>query len=165
MVRDAGFPVYTVLRPGFFMENFLRPMADYMFPDLRRGQLVTAVAPQTLMHLVAVDDIGQAAAAALNDPVGYDGAAVELAGDLQTMGQIAHALGQAAGVVVDYCARSPDALVDAGHPVRWVKTQDWYNSAPCPARPQIMSAFGLTPTCFADWARRHADRLDVRSGR
>lgn len=163
MVRGAGFPAHTLLRPGFFMENFLPPMADYMFADLRRGQLVTAIELQTVMHLVAVDDIGRAAAAAIDDPARYDGAAIELAGDLQTMSQIARTLGRATAVEVELCVRSSDTLVAEGHPVRWVKTQDWYSSAPCPARPEIMSAFGLAPTSFLDWARRHAARLDLAS--
>jgi uncharacterized protein YbjT (DUF2867 family) len=161
MVRAANFPVHTLLRPGFFMENFLGPMADYMFPDLRRGELATAIRPETMLHLVAVDDIAAAAVAALEHPGRYGGVALELAGDLQTPGQIAQALSEAAGVPVRLSTQSPEALVARGLPPRWVKTQEWYNVASCPARPELMSAYGLTPTGFLSWANQHADRLAV----
>jgi uncharacterized protein YbjT (DUF2867 family) len=162
MVRGAGFPVHTILRPGFFMENFLPPMADYMFADLGLGALTTAIEPKTVMHLVAVDDIAQTAVAALDDADRFGGAVIELAGDLQTMGQIAQTLSEATGSVVELRVRSPEALVAEGCPPRWVQTQEWYNAAPCPARPEIISALGLSPTRFLDWARRHASRLGRR---
>ncbi|MEU8379235.1 NmrA family NAD(P)-binding protein, partial [Streptosporangium sp. NPDC048865] len=65
-VREAGFPHWTILKPGWFMENFL-PSAAYLFPRGVEGGLVTVLRPRTWLSLVAVRDIGRAAAAAIAD--------------------------------------------------------------------------------------------------
>jgi uncharacterized protein YbjT (DUF2867 family) len=33
LVQDAGFETWTVLRPGYFMSNFLWPLNTFMFPE------------------------------------------------------------------------------------------------------------------------------------
>ena len=52
-VRAAGFPHWTLLKPGFFMENFL-PSAAYLFPRGVAGGLVSVLRPETRLSLVAV---------------------------------------------------------------------------------------------------------------
>src|SRR5271166_5794577 len=84
-VRSAGFQHYTIVKPAFMMENFTRPKADFMFPDLLDDALVTALTPATKLVMVAAGDIGRVATAAVLDPTRFDKAEIELAGDALTM--------------------------------------------------------------------------------
>jgi uncharacterized protein YbjT (DUF2867 family) len=83
----------TVVRPTFFMDNFASG------PQEEDGVLVlrAVLAPGVPLQMVAVDDIGLIAAAALLDPTAVDGGAIEIAGDELTGEQIAAAFGARAG--------------------------------------------------------------------
>ena len=50
------------------MDNFAMPKAQGMFPQLRRGNLATALHPHTRLQLIAADDVGTFATAAFADP-------------------------------------------------------------------------------------------------
>ncbi len=87
LVRQAGFPVWTILLPSMFMEMFVRPSVYY--EDRTSDQLVAPVNPDTTCSLIAVDDIGRAAAAAIADPDRFNGVELHLAGDVLTLEEIA----------------------------------------------------------------------------
>lgn len=159
LARSAGFAHHIVLRPAFMMENFIEPKARSMFPDLRQGRILTAIEPGTRIALVAADDIGAAAAAAIADPARFDGAAIELAGDHLTLSEVAAAIGAAKGLSVTAETRGYDELVLRGQHEGWVRTQLWLNVVGYPARPAGMEAIGLGPTCFRDWVARHRDSI------
>ena len=55
-VRGLKFPSYAILRPVFFMENFLSPTS---LPGLLQGKLQFGLKPETRLQMVAVDDIGK----------------------------------------------------------------------------------------------------------
>jgi uncharacterized protein YbjT (DUF2867 family) len=76
----------TFVRPTFFMENLAGQLADG-----GTGELVLRLplAGDVPLQMVAVRDIGAAAARVLVDPAVVDGDAVELAGDELTMAQVA----------------------------------------------------------------------------
>lgn len=84
----------TVVRPTFFMDNFASSG-----PRQEDGVLVlrSPLASGVPLQMVAVDDIGAVAAAALLDPVAVAGGSVEIAGDELTGEQIAAAFGTWAG--------------------------------------------------------------------
>lgn len=85
----------TVLRPGFFMDNFAAHG-----PQVANGTLVVRLAlrPDTRVQLIATDDIGVFAADAFDRPGEHIGQAIELAGDELTGPEIAQAVGFAAGL-------------------------------------------------------------------
>ncbi|WP_172438684.1 NmrA/HSCARG family protein [Sphingobium yanoikuyae] len=159
MVRTAGFPVHTVLRPAFMMDNFAMPKAGWMFPDLAGGKILTAVSPETPIVLVAAEDIGQTAAAAIRQPMRFAGAVIELAGELLTLPSIAAILTAISGATVAALTCNADSLIARGQHHGWVQTQQWMNVVNYPARPAMMMHWGLAPTRFADWAARHAYAL------
>lgn len=161
MVRAAGFAFRTILRPAFMMENFAEPKAAFMFPDLRQGRIFTAVEPDTRIALIAADDIGAAAAAAIGDPGRFGDTPLELAGDRLTLGEIAALIGAAKGTSIVAETRDPDVLVARGQHDGWVQTQVWMNIVGYPARPAQMEAIGLRPTSFRDWIVRHGDDILV----
>lgn len=150
----AGFPVLTLLRPAFMMENFAAPKAAGMFPDFAQGEIVTAVGPDTRIALIAAQDIGAAVAAALAAPERYAGQPIELAGDWLTLPEVAAILTQAMGRPVTAHSADPTTLIGQGQSPGWVETQQWMNVVGYPARPEAMAELGLIPTRFASWAIR-----------
>lgn len=85
-LRGTGMP-YTIVRPVYFMENWLR-----MKDQIAKGQLTLPLTPETILQQVAVDDIGAFAAMAFEHPGKWHGTATELAGDELFVDQIAQTL-------------------------------------------------------------------------
>jgi uncharacterized protein YbjT (DUF2867 family) len=84
----------TFLRPTFFMEN----LAPQLAPD-QRGDIVVRLplAADVPLQMVAVRDIGAAAARLLIDPTVVDGGAIEIAGDELTLDEVAERVGRVLG--------------------------------------------------------------------
>lgn len=85
-LRGTGMP-YTILRPVYFMENWL-PMKS----TIDQGKLLLPLTPETTLQQVAVDDIGAFAAMAFEHPGKWQGTATDLAGDDLFIDQIAQTL-------------------------------------------------------------------------
>ncbi|GLY76914.1 NmrA/HSCARG family protein [Actinoallomurus iriomotensis] len=152
-VREAGFPHWTLLKPGFFMENFLPSMA-FLFPRGVEGGLVSVLNPETRLSLVAVDDIGRAAAAAVAAPERFDGVELELASDHLSMKEIAEVLSRALGTRLTAPDMTEEEALAAGMPAMGA-THEWLNVAGQPGRPEYARALGLPLTSFEEWAREH----------
>jgi uncharacterized protein YbjT (DUF2867 family) len=151
-VREAGFAHWTVLKPGFFMENFVPP--SFLFPHGLEGGMVTIIKPDTELALIAVDDIGAAAAAAFADPASFDGVELELASERRTMAGVAEVLSRAFGVELTAPDMTPEEAVAAGAPPFTVR-HEWQNKIGHPADPRYARALGIPLTSFADWAGSH----------
>ncbi|WP_217167954.1 NmrA/HSCARG family protein [Streptomyces sp. AC512_CC834] len=152
-VREAGFAHWTLIKPGFFMENFL-PAQGIMFPrGLERG-LVSLLKPTTRLSLVAVDDIGAAAAAAVARPERFDGVELELASDHLSMTEIAAILSGHLKTAVTAPDMTEDEAVAAGMPDMGFG-QAQLNEFPQPALPEFARNLGLIPTSFETWVREY----------
>lgn len=158
-VRGAGFDCYTIVKPAFMMENFTRPKADFLFPDLLDDGLVTALTPETRLKLVAVDDIGRVVAAAVLEPERFNRAEIELGGDSLTMTEIAATLSAVTGRSITVTFLPAEAVLARGQFPGWVNSQEWQVAAGYPATPADAEAFGITPLTFAEWAERHCDDI------
>ena len=152
-VHEAGFNHWTIIRPSTFMENFL-PSEAYMLPRGVAGGLVSLLKPDTPVALVAVDDIGKAAAAAVGEPERFHRVELELASDFLTMTEIAEILSRNLGSELAAPDMTAEEAMAAGMPPAGIGL-DWMNVAIQPARPQCARALGISVTSFADWARRH----------
>lgn len=152
-VRAAGFTHWTLIKPGFFMENF-HPSAKIMFPRGVEGGLVTLLKPATRVSLIAVDDIGTAAAAAIEAPERLDRVELELAGDVLTMTAIAAILTRALGAELTAPDMTEQQAIAAGMPAMGF-AQARINEHPQPARPEFARDLGLPLTSFETWARDH----------
>lgn len=158
-VRAADFPVVTILRPSFIMENFARAKAQFLFPQLRDGEILTPIAADSLVQLIAADDIGRFAAAALADPARYGGEVIELAGDALYLDGVAATLALATGRSVAARPVSADAALAAGLPAGWVRSQEWINDVGYYVDRSRLEQFPVPLTSFADWAVAHRDEL------
>lgn len=152
-VREAGFPRWTLLKPGFFMENFLPSMA-FLFPRGIEGGLVSVLKPGTHLSLVAVDDIGSAAAAAIAAPERFHQVELELASDYLSMTRIADVLSRALGTPLSAPDMTEEEALAAGMPGMGA-SHEWMNVAGQPARPQYARDLGLPLTGFEQWARQY----------
>ncbi|SNY46814.1 NmrA/HSCARG family protein [Paractinoplanes atraurantiacus] len=148
-VKEAGFPFWTLIRPGFFMENFL-PSAAYLLPRGLEGGIVTTLRPSTRLSLVAVDDIGAAVAAAVADPARFHQTELELASDYLSLTEIAGAMGMPAPDMTEQ-----EALA-GGMPPYAVRSNQLMNEVPQPARPEFARALGIPLTPFTKWASEKA---------
>ena len=160
-LRAAGFPRWTLVKPGTFMENFL-PSMRYMFPRGIDGGLVSVLAPETRLSLVAVDDIGRAAAAAITEPERFDRVELELASDYLSMTEIAATLSRVLGIPLEAPDMTVAQAVAAGMPPMGAALE-WLNVAGQPGRPAYATALGISLTSFEQWARTHL-RTDSASG-
>jgi uncharacterized protein YbjT (DUF2867 family) len=143
LVRRSTVPATTIIRPSLFMDNFLLPRLDRMFPEHRAGLLAAATAATTPLPLTATADVGAAAAAAFADPALFASAEIELAGDVLTLAQIATAMG------LRYEQHRPEALGDRAP--SWLEKQLWFESVNHRARPEHSAPFGLRPRRFGDF--------------
>ena len=81
-IRRIDLP-YTVLRPTSLMEDW-----EEMRGDIVGGTLAQPLSPETSLQQVSVDDVGSFAAMAFEDPTGWIGREVDLAGDESTMAEL-----------------------------------------------------------------------------
>lgn len=95
-LRASGVP-YTIIRPVFFMENWLgmKSMVD-------GGAVAWPLSPEKRLQMIAVDDIGGFVAMAFEHPGRWQGRAIDIAGDDLSMSQIAQAFTRASGREVRY---------------------------------------------------------------
>ncbi|HEV7647695.1 MAG TPA: NmrA/HSCARG family protein [Actinophytocola sp.] len=152
-VRTAGFAHWTLLKPGFFMENFLPSMA-FLFPRGIEGGLVSVLNPGTRLSLVAVDDIGTAATAAVARPERFDGVELELASDYLSMTEIAEVLSRALGTPLSAPDMTEQQALAAGMPAMGA-AHEWLNVVGQPGRPQYARDLGIPLTTFDEWAGKH----------
>jgi uncharacterized protein YbjT (DUF2867 family) len=95
-VREIGLP-YTILRPVFFMQNW-----EMMREMILGGTLAQPLDPDKPFQQVAVGDVGTFAAIAFENPDRWIGLEVDLAGDEQTMPEMAETFGRVLGREVSY---------------------------------------------------------------
>ncbi len=95
-VRQNELP-YTILRPVFFMQNW-----EMMRDQILDGTLAQPLDPDKLLQQLNVEDLGAFAAMAFENPDGWIGREVDLAGDELTMPEAAEAFSLVTGREVSY---------------------------------------------------------------
>lgn len=103
-LRVSGVPA-TVLRPGGFMEDVIG--ARFGVPT---GRFQSPVLPHVPWPLVAIDDIGRAAALAFREPETFLGTVHDVAGDALTGPELVTQLSTALARPIEYVQLSLDAI-------------------------------------------------------
>jgi uncharacterized protein YbjT (DUF2867 family) len=96
VIRELKFPSHVILRPVFFMENLPSPWF------LHGDALVSTLAPNTKLQMVAVDDIGAWGARAFTDVAAMSMREIDLAGDAVTLPDAASLLSEGLGRKIGY---------------------------------------------------------------
>jgi len=159
-VRHAGFVRWTILRPAFMMDNFARPKSGFMFPQLKDGEIATALHAQTRMQLIAADDIGGFACAAFTAPADFASQDIDLAAEALTMGEVAKTLSVTLGRDVAARTLTPAQALACGMNAGWVRSQEWSNEVGYQADIAGLARWGLPLTSFSSWAHRHRAAID-----
>ena len=150
LVRNAGFDSWTIILPSTFMDQ---PMFDPAgFADGRR--LITVIRTDRPVGLIAPEDVGKAAAAAINDPATFNGVTLQLAGDLLTLPEIAEILSRLDGKEYVVQSGTVEEATAAGLHPGVALGLTYMNVAPVLARPEIARSYGLSPMSFETWARQ-----------
>ncbi|MGP3947062.1 NmrA/HSCARG family protein [Streptomyces sp. 6N106] len=150
IVRAAGFPRWTILRPATFMENFVRP--SFYFADMTSDRLLVGVDLDAQLPFVAVSDIGTAAAAAFAEPQRFHGAELELAGDVLSFRDIAQVLSQVLAANIEVPV-SPEHARAEGLMTELFQAQQYMSTHPAPARPEFAADLGIPMTTFHEWTQ------------
>jgi len=95
-IRGTGLR-YTIIRPVFFMENWLG-----MRDEIEGGNLALPLDPSTRLQMVAVDDIGAFVAMAFERSGKWQGRTFEIAGDEISMTDLANMFSRITGTEVVY---------------------------------------------------------------
>jgi len=147
-VRALGFPSHVVLRPVFFMENWLGPPFKQ---GIDQGRLMVALAPETVLQMIAVADIGKYGRAVFERHEELAGQAIDIAGDALTMPQIAETLGQVLGRRIEFVRSSIDEVRKASED--FAIMLEWFDRVGYDADiAATAQRFGIRPTTFREWA-------------
>lgn len=99
LVRGAGFKHWLIVRPASFLQNFLAPISQRLFPQLEDDHVIRhALRPDRTFDVVDGSDVGRVVAAALSDPDAYSGSHVELAVETLTMDELAQKMHKVTGL-------------------------------------------------------------------
>ena len=150
LVRGAGFESWTIILPGTFMDHAMLDPAGFV--DGRR--LITVIKTDRPLSLIAPQDIGKAAAAAINAPAKFNGVTLQLAGDLLTQPQIVEILSRLDGKEYVVQWGTPEEAIAAGLHPGVAHGLTYMNVAPVLALPEIARSYGLLPMSFESWARK-----------
>jgi uncharacterized protein YbjT (DUF2867 family) len=150
-VRELRFPSSAVIRPVFFMENFLVTFKS----DIDKGILSLGIRPETKLQMIAVADIGKYGKLAFEQPEAWNGRAVDIAGDALTMPEVT--------AVISDVAKRPVRHVPA--PIEEIRKfsddyaimLEWFDAVGYDADIEgNAKAFGVKPTRFREWAAGQA---------
>lgn len=97
-LRRLDLPL-TILRPAWFYENLNTPVTRRIDDRL---VIQMPLRPDTRLQMIAVHDIAEFVARALEDPASWIGVELELAGDELTMDQVAEEIRLYAGIPAEY---------------------------------------------------------------
>ncbi len=144
-VRALDFPSHVILRPVFYMENLLSPWF------LNGDTIYTALKPDTVLQMIAVQDIGKYGARAFTEATRLNGRAIDLAGDALTMPDAARLLSEGLGRPINY-VQIPIAEVrknseDIALMLEWFERVGYEADIPV-----LEKEFGFKPITFAAWA-------------
>jgi uncharacterized protein YbjT (DUF2867 family) len=162
MVREAGFEAWTVLRPAWIMENWLSPKADFMYPLLKQGKIVTVIRPELKLDFVAAATIGKFARAAFEQPALFNGKIITLADEAVSMQESVETVNRILGKSIRLFSLSPQEAVAAGLNPTMVVNHNYMNQTGfCYANIEELKAFKIPLTSFQDWVREHRDEIDA----
>jgi uncharacterized protein YbjT (DUF2867 family) len=146
-IRGLGFPSRVIIRPVFFMENLTTPWF------LNGDKLCAAMDPNTVLQMIAVDDVGRYGARAFTHASSVNGREIELAGDAVTIPQAAELLSRSLGRKLEF-VRLPIEEVRKNS-ADFASMLEWFDRVGYSADIEgLEREFGIKPTKLAEWAGR-----------
>ncbi len=148
-VRGLGFPSYAIIRPVFFMENLTSP---WFRPALDDGTLALGIRPDTPLQMIALADIGAYGAAAFTRHEGFDGRAIDIAGDELNPTDVAETLSEVTGRQISHYQVPIEDVREFSED--FAIMLEWFDAVGYDVDIEGNAAeFGIRPTRFEEWAR------------
>jgi uncharacterized protein YbjT (DUF2867 family) len=149
VVRGLDFPSHVIIRPVFFMENLLSPWS------LQGDKLMMALKPETVLQMVAVDDIGKLGALAFTQSEQLNRREIDIASDAATMPRTAELLSAAQGKQIQFVQLPIETVrqnsLDTALMLEWFDRVGY--SADIPA---LEKTYGIGLTKLPVWVRQNA---------
>lgn len=164
LIRNGGFRYWTILHPCKFMESFEEESAKVMEPELKDGVLFGVLKPDTRIKWTCGDNTAQFARAAFESPEKFHKKDINVAGDEQSMSQVAQTLSSALGKKVVYEAVSHEEAVRRGLMEGTVCGQEWMEALTPSFGFDIDETrqYGVPLTNFETWVITHRDKIFIR---
>ena len=149
-VRALSFPSYVIIRPVFFMDNFLSP---WFKPGIDQGKLMIGLEPNTVLQMIAVTDIGKYGALAFAQAEELNRKEIDLAGDAHTMPETAQIMSKAAGRAITF---QPVPIEDVRKGSEdYALMLEWFERVGYNVDiPALAKQYGVRPTTLAEWAAK-----------
>ena len=147
-IRALEFPSFTIIRPVFFMDNFLSP---WFKPALDEGNLAIGIKPETRLQMVSTADIGRYGLLAFERHEELNGQAIDIAGDELTMPEAAAIISDVAGREVKHLQVPIESVREFSED--YALMLEWFDATGYSAGiTQNAEEFGVSPTPFATFA-------------
>lgn len=155
-IQELGIPT-TILRPVFFMDNFGSP---WFLPAIKAGKVAMPMPSTRKLAMVAVENIGEYAAAAFMNSKKFLGEEIELAGDDLTIPEAMALVGKTTGRDIVYEAL-PIAQAEQAVGRDWMLMYKWFDEVGYICEPKaLQKKWGISLTNFrehiakADWVKQ-----------
>lgn len=149
-IRALELPSYTIIRPVFFMDNFLSP---WFRPGIEAGRLMIGIKPDTILQMIAVADIGRYACWAFTHHDSLNRRALDIAGYATTMPDAARTLSFATATPVEYVPVPIDEVRKFNED--FAVMLEWFDTVGYSADIEACAAeSGIQPTTLAEWAAK-----------
>ena len=151
-VRRMDFPSYVVLRPVFFMENWMSP---WFKPGIDEGKLMIGLKPDTPLQMIAVEDIGRWGCLAFEQHAQLNGQAIDIAGDQLTMPAAADILSDVTGRPITFVQVPLSELRQFNE--GYATMLEWCDRVGFNVDIPVLAAkSGIQPLRFREWAARQS---------
>lgn len=150
-VRELDFPSHVVLRPVFFMDNWISP---WFQPALDEGHVAIGIEPDTRLQMIAVEDIGRFGRLAFEGHEELDGRAIELAGDERTGPETAEIFSRVTGRAIDFQRVPIEDVREFSED--FAIMLEWFDRVGYEADIEgLEREFGFRPLTLEEWARKN----------
>jgi len=150
VIREQGFPSYTIIRPVFFMENLISP---WFKPAIDDGTLAAGIKQETPLQMIAVQDIGKYGLFAFEKADELNGKSIDIAGDELTMPQTAALISQAAGRKINHYQVPIEEVRKMSEDNALML--EWFDAVGYDVNIDgNASKYGIRPTPFKEWAQK-----------
>ena len=162
LVKTQGFRHWVILKPAMIMEDIVPPQADIQFPTLReRGRFETAIAADTRIDWIAVDDIGAFAAAAFAEPERFHGHEIDLAAESVTLPEVAAKITKATGKPVSAITLSEEETLAKPYGELMFKHESWNNVEGYKVDLDAVRSWGVPLTTLDQFIHQHRDKFVI----
>jgi uncharacterized protein YbjT (DUF2867 family) len=147
-VRSLGFPSYTIVRPVFFMENFT---SSWFLPALMEGKLQIGLRPDTVLQMIAVDDIGKFGLVAFEQHEKMNGVELDIAGDQHTLPETAAILSRAMDRKIEFVEVPKEKVRKWSND--YAIMLEWFDRVGYNANiPMLAQQYGIQLTTLNEWS-------------